>query len=112
MANHIIFVAPYLTSGSSAQQLYDAARIQAIGRADRFGQKKVVQVYDFVTKHTIDVDILEKRNDGMLLKEYESPESDPVTAVIGHRLEKVELGEQSTFGSRLSHKIFLLDDDY
>jgi hypothetical protein len=104
MANHVIFVAPYFASGSSAQQLYDAARIQAIGRCKRFGQKKVVHVHDFVTANTIDVDILEKRN-GMILKGYEKPTTDPCTAVMGHRLD-AEDDEQSIYGSRIANKIF------
>jgi SNF2 family DNA or RNA helicase len=109
MANHIIFVAPYLTSGSSAQQLYDAARTQAKGRAYRFGQKKDVLVYDFVTEHTIDVDIIEYRS-GQLIKEYEEG-TDPAEVKIGHRLEDAQDDESSIFGSRLAHKIFSNDEE-
>jgi len=35
---------------------------QAIGRARRFGQKKEVHIYHFMTTNTIDVDIFEHRN--------------------------------------------------
>ncbi len=34
---------------------------QAIGRARRFGQRKLVHIYHFVSLKTIDVDILEER---------------------------------------------------
>ena len=39
---------------------------QAIGRARRHGQEKVVHIYEFVTSKTVDVDILEQRNDKIL----------------------------------------------
>lgn len=40
---------------------------QAIGRARRWGQEKLVHVYHFVTTKTIDVDIIEQRNQGKML---------------------------------------------
>ena len=110
MANHVIFVAPYLTSGSNAQQLYDAARTQARGRAHRFGQKKVVTVYNFITDCTIDVDILEHRT-GKFVKacEKEDPESGEI--VTEYILEDAESNRQSIHGSRLHRDIFSGDQD-
>ncbi len=61
MASYIIFVSPYLTNGSAAQQIYDSTMKQAIGRAHRYGQKKIVQVYHFLTAFTFDVDLFEER---------------------------------------------------
>src|ERR1700761_6985903 len=65
-ANHVIFLSPYLTKGSHAQQQYDAAMAQAIGRARRFGQQKRVHIYQFISSKTIDVDIIEKRSSKVL----------------------------------------------
>src|SRR4051812_38187090 len=62
VANHLFFVSPYLTKGLTAQEVYDSTMTQAIGRARRFGQQKVVHVYQFIAAETIDVDILEKRS--------------------------------------------------
>lgn len=66
VANHVVFVSPYHTKGSHAQQTYDAAMTQAIGRARRFGQMKKVHIYHFVAAHTVDVDVLEKRTSKVL----------------------------------------------
>jgi SNF2 family DNA or RNA helicase len=66
IANHIIFVAPYHTTGSNAQYLYDAAMTQAIGRARRSGQEKTVNVYHYLVTGTIDVDIIEFRRSQIL----------------------------------------------
>ncbi|KAH7064622.1 hypothetical protein B0J12DRAFT_693058 [Macrophomina phaseolina] len=57
-ANHIIFISPLLTA---TNQKYQAAMVQSIGRARRYGQKREVYVYRLVAPHTIDVDILEHR---------------------------------------------------
>ncbi|KAB2572419.1 DNA repair protein RAD5 [Lasiodiplodia theobromae] len=57
-ANHVIFLSPLLTSTS---QKYHAAMIQSIGRARRYGQQRPIHVYRFIAPHTIDVDILEQR---------------------------------------------------
>lgn len=107
MANYIIFVAPYFTSGSNAQQLYDAARTQAIGRVRRFGQKKAVQVHDFVTNHTIDVDILEKRNQKLLkVSGKVGSGSDPANHITTVDFFDAETDEKSKFGSRIARLIF------
>jgi hypothetical protein len=62
MANHVIFMQPYYTSGENAQENYEAAMAQAIGRARRWGQEKIVKVYHFLTVNTIDIDYFEARN--------------------------------------------------
>ncbi|KAI1142492.1 hypothetical protein F5Y05DRAFT_228274 [Hypoxylon sp. FL0543] len=57
-ANHVMYACPLLTN---LQEQYDAFMKQARGRCVRFGQKKTVQVYHFVTANTVEVDILELR---------------------------------------------------
>lgn len=64
-ANHVIFVSPLLTR---TQQVYDASMTQCIGRAKRFGQQKTVHVYRFLALRTIDVDILQEREQKTLVK--------------------------------------------
>jgi len=71
MANHVIFMQPYYTSGENAQENYDAAMTQAIGRARRWGQEKVVHVYHFLTVNTIDVDYYEARNNVTIYRKAE-----------------------------------------
>ncbi|KAI9793644.1 MAG: hypothetical protein M1816_007539 [Peltula sp. TS41687] len=65
-ANHIIFLSPLLVTN---QYQYDSATTQAIGRARRYGQKKVVHIYRFISLKTIDVDILQDRTGKMVVKE-------------------------------------------
>jgi hypothetical protein len=57
-ANHIIFLSPLLTE---TQYHYDASTTQAIGRARRYGQKKVVHIHRFLALKTIDVDVIQER---------------------------------------------------
>ncbi|KAI9820425.1 MAG: hypothetical protein M1832_003758 [Thelocarpon impressellum] len=64
-ANHIIFLSPFLLG---SQYHYDASTTQAIGRARRYGQKKLVHIYRFLSLKTIDVDILESRTKKKLEK--------------------------------------------
>lgn len=64
--NHIIFLSPLLVPN---QYQYDSATTQAIGRARRYGQKKVVHIYRFLSLKTIDVDIIEERTGKMVVKE-------------------------------------------
>ncbi|KAI1463863.1 uncharacterized protein F4812DRAFT_463192 [Daldinia caldariorum] len=63
-ANHVMFVAPFVVG---LQEKYDACMLQAKGRCVRYGQKKKVQVYHFVTANTIEVDILELRTQSHIL---------------------------------------------
>jgi hypothetical protein len=58
-ANHIIFLSPLLTE---SQYKYDASMTQAIGRAVRYGQKKEVFIYRFLSLNTIDVEIAQERS--------------------------------------------------
>lgn len=62
MANHVIFLQPYYTTGENAQDRYEAAMTQAVGRAKRYGQTKEVHIYHFLTVNTIDIDYYEARN--------------------------------------------------
>jgi len=61
IASRVIFPSPFYTTGLNAQDKYEAAITQAIGRAKRFGQEKIVHVYHFLTVETIDVDYYEAR---------------------------------------------------
>ncbi|KAI1806080.1 hypothetical protein F4811DRAFT_569594 [Daldinia bambusicola] len=63
-ANHVLFVAPFVVD---LQEKYDACMLQAKGRCVRFGQKKKVQIYHFVTANTIEVDMLELRTQSHIL---------------------------------------------
>ncbi|KAI0853261.1 hypothetical protein F5Y00DRAFT_271691 [Daldinia vernicosa] len=63
-ANHVMFVSPFAVD---LQENYDSCMKQAIGRCVRYGQKKAVQVYHFVTANTIEVDILELRKQSHVL---------------------------------------------
>ncbi|CAG8949840.1 hypothetical protein HYFRA_00004167 [Hymenoscyphus fraxineus] len=67
IANHIIFLTPYFVKGSNSQEKWNATMTQAVGRARRWGQKKVVRVYHFVTAETIDADIIQMRRQKKLL---------------------------------------------
>ncbi|RYN75563.1 hypothetical protein AA0117_g6173 [Alternaria alternata] len=58
IANHVVFVSPFL---AKTQYDYDSAMAQAIARSRRYGQKKKVHIYHVVALRTIDVDILEHR---------------------------------------------------
>jgi SNF2 family DNA or RNA helicase len=57
-ANHAIFISPLL---APSQEVYDACETQAIGRLRRYGQEKLVHVYRFLTKDTIDTQIYQER---------------------------------------------------
>ncbi|KAI1649121.1 uncharacterized protein F4817DRAFT_314059 [Daldinia loculata] len=63
-ANHVMFISPFVVE---LQENYDSCMKQAIGRCVRYGQKKTVQVYHFVTANTIEVDILELRTKSHVL---------------------------------------------
>ena len=57
-ANHAIFLSPLL---APTQEIYQANETQAIGRLRRYGQTKMVYIWRFLTKDTIDIDIHEAR---------------------------------------------------
>jgi hypothetical protein len=73
MANHVIFMQPYYTSGENAQENYEAAIAQATGRARRWGQEKLVRIYHFLTVNTIDVDYYEARNNVTIFRKADDP---------------------------------------
>lgn len=58
-ANHVIFVSPYL---ADREALYHGAMTQAIGRARRYGQTRVVHTYHFLSIRTTDIDVFEAMN--------------------------------------------------
>lgn len=55
--NHVMFASPLHTDTES----YYAYHRQAIGRAKRAGQTRTVNIYHFVTAHTMEVEVLEHR---------------------------------------------------
>lgn len=61
VANCVIFLSPLHKEGFNAQSMYDATKIQAIGRAVRYGQREEVDIYHFLTAKTIDIDTFEMR---------------------------------------------------
>ncbi|KAF2421846.1 hypothetical protein EJ08DRAFT_701883 [Tothia fuscella] len=69
-ANHVIFLAPY---HAKSQYEYSSKMLQAIRRAHRFGQEKIVHVYHFVTLNTVDVDILQAREIQLTTPLWQSP---------------------------------------
>jgi len=117
MANHVLFVSPYLTKGSNAQQQYDAAMSQAIGRARRFGQEKRVHIYQYVTSKTIDVDIIEKRSSRVLKRVKGLVQNNPpYDEFEAPRVALVEItgdaDSQSDFASSAVGEIFPLGSEY
>jgi hypothetical protein len=72
VANHVVFLQPYYTTGENAQAKYEAAMTQAIGRARRYGQSKEVHVYNFLTVNTIDIDYYEARNNLVITRKGET----------------------------------------
>jgi SNF2 family DNA or RNA helicase len=100
MANHLIFVSPYLTLGSTAQEDYAKARTQAKGRAIRFGQGKDVHIHDFLSTYTIDVDVYEHRE----MKVIKDVEGQPTLLHAG-------FGEHGDYSSRLREKIFNVEGE-
>ncbi|KAI0339611.1 hypothetical protein BDW22DRAFT_1335785 [Trametopsis cervina] len=57
-ANHAIFLSPLL---ATSQEQYVSCETQAIGRVRRYGQRKHVRVWRFLSLDTIDVKIYEDR---------------------------------------------------
>ncbi|KAJ6069289.1 hypothetical protein N7499_011176, partial [Penicillium canescens] len=58
-ANHVVFLSPLFVS---SQPEYAAGMTQAIGRAQRYGQKRTVQVYHLLVRGTVEVNIFARRN--------------------------------------------------
>ena len=61
-ANHAIFVHPLLTT---SQYEYEASETQAIGRIRRYGQTRLVHVWRFLIKDSIDTEVFKQRTDAM-----------------------------------------------
>jgi hypothetical protein len=79
-ANHVIFLSPLLRDN---QYSYDSTMAQAIGRVRRHGQTRPIHVYRICALHTIDVDILEHReNRTNALVEPGAPAINPPVAAV------------------------------
>jgi hypothetical protein len=92
VANHILFLQPYYTSGENAQDKYDSAMTQAVGRARRNGQTKEVHVYHFLTVDTIDIDYHEARTDQIIERDPKNPSKGVAKPLKGSVEWKTELG--------------------
>lgn len=57
-ASHAIFLSPL---DAPSTEIYDACETQAIGRLRRYGQHKMVTIWQCVTAHTIDQEIYQGR---------------------------------------------------
>lgn len=57
-ANHVMFVSALVVE---SQARYNAIMKQAIGRCDRYGQQRQVQIYHFLMAKTVDVNIWQER---------------------------------------------------
>lgn len=62
MCNHAIFLSPLL---APSKQIYDMCETQAIGRLRRYGQRKHVTIWRFLTENTIDVDMYNQRTQSL-----------------------------------------------
>jgi SNF2 family DNA or RNA helicase len=78
-ANHAIFLSPLLTT---SQAEYDAQETQAIGRLRRYGQKKHVHIWRFLSANTIDEVIYEDRTDGKKREEEAARADDDEVMII------------------------------
>ena len=57
VANHVIFLSPMF---AKSKEHYKATETQAVGRVRRYGQTRQVNVWRFVARDTIDVEIYER----------------------------------------------------
>ncbi|KAI9683648.1 MAG: hypothetical protein M1829_004953 [Trizodia sp. TS-e1964] len=101
-ANHIIFLSPILTD---SQYRYDSSMTQAIGRARRFGQKKTVYIYHFLSLKTIDVDIMELRSGKKLARRA----SDGSFAFV--EVKDLQVGDTTDFGAGLAKNMAKFESD-
>ncbi|CAG8396624.1 unnamed protein product [Penicillium salamii] len=58
-ANHVIFFSPFL---AETEDDWNAGMTQAIGRARRYGQLRVVHIYHLLARNTVEVNIFQQRN--------------------------------------------------
>jgi hypothetical protein len=65
--------------------------LQAIRRAHRFGQEKLVHIYRFVALKTIDVNILENRERSLAEPLWENPENSSITTSAEQTTTKSEM---------------------
>jgi hypothetical protein len=81
---------------------YDSRMLQAIRRAHRFGQEKMVHIYRFVALKTIDVNILENRERSLPEPLWENTEA-PIQLSTTHHIEqKTELAELVKVGGKMA----------
>lgn len=92
---------------------------QAIGRAKRFGQKKVIHIYHFLVAYTVDIDLFERLvGKQLIVKSTSTPaEMRPYPSysaydigLADYRPEKEER-RKSKFSSSLASRVFENDDE-
>ena len=64
MANHVVFVSPYI---ARSQYNWESVMEQAVGRVRRYGQAKDVHIWHCLMAGTIDVNVLQDRSGGVLV---------------------------------------------
>jgi hypothetical protein len=75
---------------------------QAIGRACRYGQTKTVHIYNFLSLHTFEVDLVQLREGKVLINnEKPTPEILPFESFVPFSFVLVESehGEKGEYGS-------------
>ncbi|KAF4616202.1 hypothetical protein G7Y89_g15204 [Cudoniella acicularis] len=114
IANRVIFVSPYYLRGYGSQTQWEATMKQAIGRVRRWGQKKTVHCYYFVTTETIDVDITEKRTKKRLVSKTIEGKTG-FWGVLQDRVVDEDQDEdnlpKTPFSSSISHIVFKKHDE-
>ncbi|KAE9990764.1 hypothetical protein EG327_000997 [Venturia inaequalis] len=98
-ANHIIFLSPL---HAPDQYGYESKMLQAIRRAHRFGQEKIVHIYRFVALKTIDVNILENRERGLDQPVWEEPEDSPSLRQVHGFEPRVEMARVVGVGGKMA----------
>lgn len=76
--------------------------LQAIRRAHRFGQEKLVHIYRFVALKTIDVNILENRERGLDQPVWEEPEDSPSSSQVRGFEPRVEMARVVGVGGKMA----------
>lgn len=98
-ANHVMFLSPL---HAQDQYGYESKMLQAIRRAHRFGQEKVVQIYRFVALKTVDVNILENRERSLAGPIWEDPDAPARLNEMSRIEQENELSELVKVGDKMA----------
>jgi hypothetical protein len=97
--NHIIFLSPL---HAQDQYGYESKMLQAIRRAHRFGQKKIVHIYRCVALQTIDVNIIENRERSLSGPIWENLDVPVRLSAVHHIEQKTELSKLVNVGKQMA----------